>query len=232
MLRKESLFAVHDQVALVQLWPRERRPPWSKFMERSPGSVGKGRAISWLLRHPSHHPGLRCRTDSASFQITSSEHKHGGFARFIGRCRSSGSLAVRRVVDVSSIHSGWPIDARFIGLWRASPSTSSLAYYQGWQHSGNGATICHDISKPIRLVLKRVQIPWRADNPSASSLTRRLTKDRTSSICSVSAAAPFQPEISRRKFSLCCYAERQRVRERLMTMLTDATTNPGLRQGC
>jgi hypothetical protein len=94
MRRKESLFAVHDQVALVQLWPRERRPPWSKFMERSPGSVGKGRAISWLLRHPSHDPGLRCRTDPTSFQITSSEHKHGGFARFVGRCRSSGSLAV------------------------------------------------------------------------------------------------------------------------------------------
>ena len=52
--------------------------------------------------------------------------------------------------------------------------------------------------------------------------TRGLTKHRTNSMCSVSAA-PFQPEASRRRLSLNCYAERV-----LMPMLTDATTNSRL----
>ncbi|KAK5214765.1 hypothetical protein LTR72_012108, partial [Exophiala xenobiotica] len=45
MRRKKSLFGVHDQAVLVQLRPRERRPPWPKFIERSPGSLGKGRSL-------------------------------------------------------------------------------------------------------------------------------------------------------------------------------------------
>ncbi|KAK5322885.1 hypothetical protein LTR98_011873, partial [Exophiala xenobiotica] len=134
-------------------------------VHRAKSRLPRKRSItSSLLRHPSHHPRSRCRTHPVPFQITSGGHEHGGFAGFSRRCRSSGSLAVRRVTGVSTIHSGWliltrrmeavdipaqrqSIDARFIGLRCASAGTSGVAYCQEWQDSGNGATICHDISQ-------------------------------------------------------------------------------------